>query len=132
MEQIRPFPPTELIDQAEEDEAIRLAPAADLKEWVETNFLTLGGALHNPDHDHIAELLHDDETFLAFAWASSAAVAKKRMVLGQCEKVMFNQGDGAKLGKSSKCATGLDLFLFISLRLMQAFVKVQMIVNSVL
>lgn len=27
MEQIRPFPPTELIDQAEEDEAIRLAPA---------------------------------------------------------------------------------------------------------
>ncbi|MFS1586790.1 putative metallopeptidase, partial [Acinetobacter radioresistens] len=60
------------------------------------NFLTLGGQLHNPDHDHIAELLHDDETFLAFAWASSAAVAKKRMVLGQCEKVMFNQGGWKK------------------------------------
>lgn len=27
MEQIRPFPPADLIDQAEEEEAIRLAPA---------------------------------------------------------------------------------------------------------
>ncbi|MCX0335045.1 putative metallopeptidase [Acinetobacter radioresistens] len=96
MEQFRPFPPPDLIDQAEEEEAIRLAPAVELKEWVLKNFLTLGGQLHNPDHDHIAELLHDDETFLAFAWASSAAVAKKRMVLGQCEKVMFNQGGWRK------------------------------------
>ncbi|MDQ9009022.1 putative metallopeptidase [Acinetobacter gerneri] len=96
MDQIRPFPPTDFIDQAEEEEAIRLIPAVDLKQWVVDNFLTLGGGLHNPDHDHIAELLHDDETFLAFAWASSAAVAKKRMVLGQCEKVMFNQGGWKK------------------------------------
>ncbi|MGQ2386308.1 putative metallopeptidase [Acinetobacter ursingii] len=96
MDQIRPFPQTDFIDQAEEEEAIRIIAAPELKEWVTTNFLTLGGELHNPDHDHIAELLHDDETFLAFAWASSAAVAKKRMVLGQCEKVMFNQGGWKK------------------------------------
>ncbi|OTG88912.1 putative metallopeptidase [Acinetobacter sp. ANC 3813] len=96
MEQIRPFPPTDLIDRAEEQEAILLAPAVDLKEWVIKNWLTIGGELHNPDHDHIAELIHDDETFLAFAWASSAAMAKKRMVLGQCEKVMFNQGGWKK------------------------------------
>lgn len=96
MDQIRPFPPTEFIAQAEEEEVIRLIPAVDLKEWVIANWLTVGGHLHNPDHDHIAELLHDDETFLAFAWASSAAVAKKRMVLGQCEKVMFNQGGWKK------------------------------------
>ncbi|RZG48079.1 putative metallopeptidase [Acinetobacter wuhouensis] len=96
MEQIRPFPPTDFIDQAEEEEVIRLAPAPDLKEWVVANWLTVGGHLHNPDHDHIAELLHDDETFLAFAWASSAAVAKKRMVLGQCEKVMINVGGWKK------------------------------------
>ena len=87
MEQIRPFPPTDLIDQAEEEEAIRIAPAVELKEWVIKNFLTIGGQLHNPDHDHISELLHDHETFLAFAWASSACQSKKRMVLGQCEKV---------------------------------------------
>ena len=96
MDQIRPFPPQDLIDKAEEDEAIRLAPAPDLMNWVITNFLTIGGPLHNPDHDHIAELLHDNEEFLAFAWASSACVAKKRMVLGQCEKVMFNQGGWKK------------------------------------
>lgn len=96
MDQIRPFPPQDLIDKAEEDEAIRLAPAPDLMNWVITNFLTIGGPLHNPDHDHIAELLHDNEEFLAYAWASTACVAKKRMVLGQCEKVMFNQGGWKK------------------------------------
>ncbi|RPE30838.1 hypothetical protein EC846_1539 [Acinetobacter sp. BIGb0102] len=96
MSQIRPFPPTELMDKADEEEAIRLAPAPDLMQWVIDNFLTIGGPLHNPDHDHIAELIHDGEEFLAFAWASSACVAKKRMVLGQCEKVMFNQGGWRK------------------------------------
>lgn len=96
MDQIRPFPPQDLIDKAEEDDAIRLAPAPDLLNWVITNFLTIGGPLHNPDHDHIAELLHDNEEFLACAWASSACIAKKRMVLGQCEKVMFNQGGWKK------------------------------------
>ncbi|ENL6940200.1 hypothetical protein AB5R15_003723, partial [Acinetobacter baumannii] len=57
MEQIRPFPPTDFIDQAEEEEAIRLTPAPDLKKWVVANYLTIGGSLYNPDHDHIAELL---------------------------------------------------------------------------
>ncbi|MDV7677358.1 putative metallopeptidase, partial [Acinetobacter baumannii] len=52
--------------------------------------------LHNPDHDHIAELLHDNEEFLAFAWASSAYKSKQAMVLGQCEKVMFNVGGWRK------------------------------------
>ncbi|HBJ4217804.1 TPA: hypothetical protein LCN40_003566 [Acinetobacter baumannii] len=94
MDQIRPFPPTDFIDQAEEEEAIRLTPAPDLKKWVVANYLTIGGPLHNPDH--IAELIHDNEEFLAFAWASSACMAKKRMVLGQCEKVMFNQGGWKK------------------------------------
>lgn len=91
-QQFRPFPPQDLIDHADEEEAIRLAPAPELKEWVVKNWLTLGGELHNPDHDHIAELLHENEEFLAFTWASSAALAKKRMVLGQCEKVMSNSG----------------------------------------
>ncbi|MFV5403367.1 hypothetical protein VXQ92_01380 [Acinetobacter sp. 228] len=36
-----------------------------------------GGQLHNPDHDHIVELLLDNEEFLGFTWTSSAAVAKK-------------------------------------------------------
>ena len=96
MDQIRPFPPTDFIDQADEEEAIRIVPASDLKQWVVANFLTLGGPLHNPDHDHIAEMLHDNEGFLAFAWASTAYTRAKRMVLGQCEKVMFQQGGWKK------------------------------------
>lgn len=96
MDQIRPFPQPDFIDQAEEEEAIRLIPAPDLKKWVVANFLTLGGPLHNPDHDHIAELLHDNKQFLDFAWASSAYTRAKRMVLGQCEKVMFQQGGWKK------------------------------------
>ncbi|MDC4655621.1 putative metallopeptidase [Acinetobacter baumannii] len=100
MDQIRPFPPQELIDKADEEEAILLAPAPDLMNWVIANFLTIGDPLHNPNPnpnpDHIAELIHDNEEFLAFAWASSACMAKKRMVLGQCEKVMFNQGGWKK------------------------------------
>lgn len=96
MDQIRPFPPTDFIDQIDEEEAIRIVPASDLKNWVVANFLTLGGPLHNPDHDHIAEMLHDNEGFLAFAWASTAYTRAKRMVLGQCEKVMFQQGGWKK------------------------------------
>ncbi|MFW2055758.1 putative metallopeptidase [Acinetobacter haemolyticus] len=96
MDQIRPFPPTELLDQAEEEETIRLIPAFDLMEWVVQNFLTIGGGFHNPDHDHIAELIHDSEEFLAFAWASQACTVKKQMVSGQCEKVMFNVGGWRK------------------------------------
>ena len=96
MDQIRPFPPTDFIDQADEEEAIRIVPASDLKNWVVANFLTLGGPLHNPDHDHIAEMLHDNEEFLAFAWVSTAYTRAKRMVLGQCEKVMFQQGGWKK------------------------------------
>lgn len=46
MDQIRPFPPTDFIDQADEEEAIRIVPASDLKNWVVANFLTLGGPLH--------------------------------------------------------------------------------------
>ncbi len=96
MDQIRPFPPTDFIDQADEEEAIRIVPTSDLKNWVVANFLTLGGPLHNPDHDHIAEMLHDNEGFFAFAWASTAYTRAKRMVLGQCEKVMFQQGGWKK------------------------------------
>lgn len=114
MNRIRPFPPTDFIDQAEKEEAIRIMPALELKEWVVSNFLTLGSALHNPDHDHIAELLHDDETVLAFAWASSAAMAKKRMVLGQCEKVMFNVGGWRKARQEQQMR---DWFGFIPIYL---------------
>lgn len=113
MDQIRPFPPTDFIDQAEEEEAIRLIPAPDLKKWVVANYLTIGGPLYNPDHNHIAELLDDNDEFLAFAWASSAYKSKQAMVLGQCEKSCSMLVAGVKLDKSNRCVIGLVLYLLI-------------------
>ena len=93
MEQIRPFPPTDLIDQAEEEEAIRLAPAVELKEWVIKNYLTIGGQLHNPDHEH---LLSFQPPEISFLWAYTKCEAKDRRVLGQTERVMINVGGWRK------------------------------------
>ncbi|UIJ74423.1 hypothetical protein LXF01_09145 [Acinetobacter sp. SH20PTE14] len=42
MEYFRPFPPLELIDQAEEEDAIRLAPAQELLAWLKDNYLNVG------------------------------------------------------------------------------------------
>ncbi len=86
MDQIRPFPPTDFIDQAEEEEAIRLIPAPDLKKWVVANYLTIGGPLYNPDHDHIAELLHDNEEFLAFLGPLLHIKASRRWCWGSVKK----------------------------------------------
>ena len=44
--EIRPFPPTELIDQAEAEETIRLARRGS-KGMGYKNWLTIGGELHN-------------------------------------------------------------------------------------
>ncbi|WP_180023748.1 MULTISPECIES: hypothetical protein [unclassified Acinetobacter] len=42
MEYFRPFPPSDLIDQAEEKDAIRLAAAQELLAWVKDNYLNVG------------------------------------------------------------------------------------------
>jgi hypothetical protein len=47
MEQFRPFPPTELIDQAEEEEAIRLAHSVRDEIALDSNqFIRLVSASH--------------------------------------------------------------------------------------
>jgi hypothetical protein len=40
--------------------------------------------------------------------------SQKRMVLGQCEKVMFNQGGWKKARQEQQMRTGLVVYLFIS------------------
>lgn len=97
---VRPFPPSEFMDRAqdtgEEDPPIILIPAPELMDWAVKSFLQTTGGLYNPDHTHIFEMLEDDNTFLAFAWASAAFKSKQAVVLGQCEKVMFNVGGWRK------------------------------------
>ncbi len=112
MDQIRPFPPTDFIDQIDEEEAIRIVPASDLKNWVVANFLTLGGPLHNPDHDHIAEMLHDNEGF----WLLHGLLLLIRELSAWCsanvKRLCFNKAAGRKPVKSSKCVIGSVLFQF--------------------
>lgn len=98
----RPFPPLDFLDETKEQLAngmeppIKLAPAPELKDWVVKSFLDTNSPLYNPDHDHITEMLEADDTFLAFAWATSSFKSKQMMILGQCEKVMFNVGGWRK------------------------------------
>lgn len=98
----RPFPPLDFLDETKEQLAsgmeppIKLIPAPELKDWVVKSFLDADSPLYNPDHDHITELLDHDDSFLAFAWASSPFKSKQMMIFGQCEKVMFNVGGWRK------------------------------------
>lgn len=102
MDLIRPFPPVHFLDQAKADLAsgieptIEILPAPELLEWVKSTFLTIGSPLYNTEHDHIAELLHDNEEFLVFAWATAPAKNKNSLVLGQCERVAFRAGGWQK------------------------------------
>lgn len=68
----------------------QFAPAPELLAWVEQTFLAQDGALHNPDHAHLAD------ANLAFLWAPGAFEKAGRTVLGQAEQVMFRAGGWQK------------------------------------
>lgn len=82
----RPVPPDALFDSP----LMTFAPAPELRSWAAAMFLADGGALHNPDHEH---LQHADIEFL---WASSGFAKQGRFVLGQCEEVTFRAGPWQK------------------------------------
>lgn len=66
------------------------APAPDVLAWARSMFITEGGQLHNPDHEHLE---YGDIKFL---WASSGFAKQGRIVLGQCELVSFRAGPWQK------------------------------------
>lgn len=78
----RPIPP-ESLTADDVQPGIRLQPAADVMTWLKTNVLAESGPLANPDHAHLID------ADLCFMWASSAFQKQGRIVLGQCEQVMF-------------------------------------------
>lgn len=82
----RPAPPQALLDSP----FIILAPAPELGEWVKAHILTEGGAIHNPDHEHLID------ADLEFMWASRSFAKQGRVVLGQCEQVAFRAGGWQK------------------------------------
>lgn len=83
----RPYPPAHLTDS---DLGIRLVPAPEMWEWIQTEILSDAGSIHNPDHAHLID------ADIAVMWASSAFRKQGRTVIGQAELVAFRAGGWQK------------------------------------
>ena len=84
----RPYPPESLLELSYF--GIRLTPAPEVWEWLQTEVLADTGSIHNPDHAH---LLDAD---IRIMWASSRFEKQGRTVLGQAEQVAFRAGGWQK------------------------------------
>jgi hypothetical protein len=72
------------------DFGIRLTPAPDIWNWVQTTVLADTGSIHNKDHAHLID------ADVAVMWASAAFTKKGRTVVGQAEQVAFRAGGWQK------------------------------------
>lgn len=87
----RPYPPSSLLELSDQsDVGIRLTPAPEVWEWLQTEVLADTGSIHNEDHAH---LLDAD---IRVMWASSSFAKQGRTVLGQAEQVAFRAGGWQK------------------------------------
>jgi hypothetical protein len=84
------MPPESLQEKQQELLYPVVVPAKDVSVWVMDNIIDEDGEIHNPDHNH---LLDAD---IAYLWASSSAAKKGRLVLGECEQLMFRVGGWQK------------------------------------
>jgi Putative phage metallopeptidase len=84
----RPLPPKSLCELS--DFGMRLTPAPEVWEWLQTEILADTGSIHNEDHTH---LLDAD---IRVMWASSSFEKQERTVLGQAEQVAFRAGGWQK------------------------------------
>jgi hypothetical protein len=84
----RPMPPASIMDLS--DFGIRLSPAPEVWEWLQTEILSDTGSIHNEDHAHLID------ADIRVMWASSAFSKKGRTVVGQAEEVAFRAGGWQK------------------------------------
>ncbi|QSL85946.1 putative metallopeptidase [Pseudomonas atacamensis] len=88
---IRPSPPESLLELSDLSNCgIRLMPAPEVWEWLQTEILADTGSIHNEDHAH---LIYAD---IRVMWASAAFTKKGRTVVGQAEQVAFRAGGWQK------------------------------------
>ena len=87
----RPIPPVPLLESSDlSDFGIRLTPAPEVWEWLQTEILADTGSIHNEDHAHLVD------ADIQVMWASSSFNKQGRTVLGQAEQVMFRAGGWQK------------------------------------
>lgn len=83
---VRPRPPQIFADPMNS----RFAPADDMFDWIQKNFVNDSGAIHNQDHAHL------ENADIAFLWAPGSFKKQGRVVIGQCEQVTFRCGPWQK------------------------------------
>lgn len=87
----RPLPPASLLELSDLSSfGIRLTPAPEVWEWLQTEILADTGSIHNGDHAHLID------ADIRVMWASSAVSKKGRTVVGQAEEVTFRAGGWQK------------------------------------
>ena len=87
----RPMPPASLLELSDlSDFGIRLTPAPEVWDWLQTEILADTGSIHNPDHVHLLE------ADIQIMWASSSVEKQGRTVLGQAEQLAFRAGGWQK------------------------------------
>lgn len=87
----RPMPPAPLLELSELNTlGLRLQPAPEVWEWIQTEILADTGSIHNDDHTHLID------ADIAVMWASASFEKQGRRVLGQAEQVAFRAGGWQK------------------------------------
>ena len=81
---LRPMPPAIVT------EGRRFHPAPAVLEWINDQIVSESGALHNPEHAHLAG------ADLECLWAPGAFAQKGRTVIGTAEEVAFRAGGWQK------------------------------------
>lgn len=90
----RPMPPESLTETLFED---RFEPAAGLAEWVRATFIAQGGDLHNPEHEHLADVR------IGFLWSAQGYTKAGRRILGLTEDLQASmRGNPWQSGRAAQ------------------------------
>lgn len=85
----RPMPPGH-IGEYMDGHGKNFIPAPEVLKFVNESFLAEGAPLFNADHAHLVD------ADIAFLWAAGGFEKQMRVVVGQCEKLMFRCGPWQK------------------------------------
>lgn len=109
----RPMPPEE-IGTMVKDYPLCVMPALDLTEWCLKTFLNPDSKLHNLDHFHLFDALHEGN--IGFLWSITGYVKQQRQIIGLTEQANFGRsGYWSKLRQEQQMMEwfGIDIPDFI-------------------